>query len=411
MQQQAYQRFPTKTYDLFQKYALWIPALLFICTYILVYLKWEINISSGDAKAYIDGARRLLADIPLVDGRSKRSIGYELIIALNYWLKFGNTGVIISQVIINALATVAIYDLGRRLSGKATGILAASFYVANPDVVQWTFIMMTESIFTAGLILSCWAFYRIQMNPNSIWKLTLVAILWVYAAVIRANGWFMLPLFGMFLIIDLLNKRSFKLATYFFFILTLLGAFAIWGPFFVGVAQDNPARLTLGALANYYNFLINGVVISHSGAVMNHSIDTFIQMPIADIQAEPGLVSYLSYCLKHPYDSINLFLHRIFYATVYSRPDYSTMHNLIINSGIPLIYLFAFIGIIKKKREPVTRLILFIVVVQLLIISVTVVLYDIRFWVYVFPLITMYSAIGVIASIKLLFHNIHYIYL
>tara|TARA_Y100000031_G_C8174969_1_gene363622 strand:- start:29 stop:832 length:804 start_codon:yes stop_codon:yes gene_type:complete len=267
MQQQAYQRFPTKTYDLFQKYALWIPALLFICTYILVYLKWEINISSGDAKAYIDGARRLLADIPLVDGRSKRSIGYELIIALNYWLKFGNTGVIISQVIINALATVAIYDLGRRLSGKATGILAASFYVANPDVVQWTFIMMTESIFTAGLILSCWAFYRIQMNPNSIWKLTLVAILWVYAAVIRANGWFMLPLFGMFLIIDLLNKRSFKLATYFFFILTLLGAFAIWGPFFVGVAQDNPARLTLGALANYYNFLINGVVISHSGTL------------------------------------------------------------------------------------------------------------------------------------------------
>lgn len=411
MLQQANQRFTTKTYDCLQKHALWIPILLFFCTYVLMYLKLGIKIS-GDSQAYIEGAKRLLTGLPLIDIRSKRTIGYEIIVALNYGLKFGNIGVITSQVIINALATVALYDLGRRLYGRATGILAASLYVANPDVVQWTFIVMTDSVYTAGLILSCWAFYRIQMNPNSIFKLTLVAILWVYVAVIRPNGWFMLPLFVVLLIIDLMNKGSFKSVKYFLVLLIMLSALALWGPSFTGITQYNPAQQATVQQAAlpaayglwpvkdlYYHLLINGVVIFAYP-------ETYIKMPISEMNAEPGYISYLLYCVKHPFDSINLFLHRIFTSIIFSRPDYSTLHNAIINLGYPIIYLLALTGVIIKKHELLTWLMISIVVVQLIIIGLTLAHYDSRYWVYVIPLITMYSSIGVIASIKLLVDKI-----
>tara|TARA_B100000315_G_C14557195_1_gene578740 strand:+ start:185 stop:1399 length:1215 start_codon:yes stop_codon:yes gene_type:complete len=399
MLQQANQRFTKKMYECFHKYGLWIPVFLFCFTYILVYLKWGINITSGDATAYIEGARRLLADMPLIDWRSKRSIGYELIIALNYWLNFGNTGVIFFQVIINALAAVAIYDLCRGLSGKATGILAASFYVVYPDVVQWTYIVMTESVFTAGLILSCWAYYRIQMNSNSIWKQTLVIILWVYMSIIRPNGWFMLPLFGVLSAINLINKGKIKLANQFIIILTILTIIAHWGPYFAGVIQDNAAQMITSAFnAEYYDYLINGVV-------MLNAPDNNIQMPITEMNVEPSLISYLLYCIRYPFDSMNLFIHRIFHTTIFSSPYFSITHNKVINISIPILYILAFIGMINKKNEPVTTLILSIVVIQLVIISITVGWSGIRYWVYVLPLITMYSAIGVKVTVKLLFYK------
>jgi 4-amino-4-deoxy-L-arabinose transferase-like glycosyltransferase len=104
------------------------------------------------------------------------------------------------QALLGTATTYVVYCLARRLYGERTGVVAAAISAFYPSLLATTGLVLTETLFTFLLCLSCLAMARYLANGNAWWLVGFGATL-AFGALTRSVLWlFPVPLFVFLLV-------------------------------------------------------------------------------------------------------------------------------------------------------------------------------------------------------------------
>ena len=374
----------------------WVPIALFVTMCCLMAYVRGVHYG-GDTSRYIEGAERILAGEPLAL-RQNTYVGYILYVAALKGLGLGDLGIIVGQVVLSGLVTVALYDLGRRLSGPAAGVVAASLYAANPDIARFTFAILTDSLYTSSLVLMIYAFYQVQASGWTKW-VTVASVTGFATAIIRPNGWTVLPLYLFLLAFGLISRRGIQQAIRPIGMMVCATAVLLVLVFSTGLTEGNPLQIVLDDGWAERAHPASGMVIAGDPDLLARTPSSTIRMPAV---AGEGTETIFTYCINQVGACSRLFATRVWTLFAHTRSFYSFRHNLLILVTVPVIYFLASIGFIAHWRDPLSWLVLAIISVHAALVGYSFADWDGRFLTYFFPLITLYSAIGFIGLLTLM---------
>ena len=320
----------------------------------LAVIAWLGVRHGADTSRYGAGADDLLA------GRSFRGAGgwlyagFNALLAAARALGTGDVGVIAVQVAAAAVAAIAVYELGHRLAGPAAGTLAAAFVIADVDIARWHAYVLTDSLYISLVAITTWLAERaVGGRPRAYVVAVAVALC---AALIRPNGWVMLPIVGVY-----------------------------W-----------MARASLSARTKYA--LAGGVVLASVAAVLVVRQVTFAWDPAA-VAGNPELVPFSWLLSFRNAWSPGRMLSRVVSNLLHTRPRYSTAHNAAVLGPIALTYALAVLGFVRTRAKALAALMAAVILVHQIVVALTFVDPDGRYLLYVFPLFLVLAAVGV-ASLR-----------
>ena len=347
-----------------------MPVLLFVAMAAFMWTARGVH-HGGDTPRYVGGAERLLGGEPLL-GRDSAYVGYIAVVALFQTLGTSGAGIVAFQVFVSALCAIALFSMGRRVAGELAGVAAASLYAINVDLARFTFSILTDSLFTSGLLLSTYLTYRALAGDR---RGALPAAATALATgFFRPGGSFFVPIFGVALVFAILRDRS--LAWRGGAAVAVLVA-SVWlnlGPVRAVYSTEDPMQWLVG------------------GYVLIENEEYRMPMPPAG-----DSVSSIEYCANWPVACIRLVLRRVFVEFAHTRSFYSFRHNLLVWLSFPLLYALAIIGAWAARRHSLTLLSVAVVGLQMALTGLTLADWDGRLVLFVFPLITLYSGVGIAA--------------
>lgn len=346
----------------------WLPVLLFVAMSAFMWTARGVH-HGGDTPRYVGGAERLLSGEPLL-GRDSAYVGYIAVVALFQTLGADSAGIVGFQVFISALCAVALFSMGRRMAGELAGVAAASLYAVNVDLARFTFSILTDSLFTSGLLLSTYLAYR-TLDGDRRWALPAAATA-LATGFLRPGGSFFVPIFGVALAFALLRDRSLAWRAGAAVAVLVASVWLNLGPVRAVYSTEDPMQ-----------WLVGGYVL-----IENEEY----RMPMPPVGDS---VSSAEYCAEWPVACTRLVLRRVFVEFAHTRTFYSFRHNLMVWLTFPLLYAWAVIGAWATRRHALTWLSVAVVGLQTALTGLTLADWDGRLVLFVFPVITLYSGIGV----------------
>ena len=321
----------------------------------LALLAWFGVRHGGDTERYLASAADLLSGRPFRGQGGWVYIGYNSLLALSDAAGFRQAGVIGFQVIVAALATLALYDLGRQLRGPLTGVLAAGFFIVNYDIARWHVYVLTDSLYISLVVLTTWLVHR-AVGRGGAGHLAAAAVL-LFTALIRPNGWMLIPVAATYWIARSGLRRQVKLRIAFVVVVVCVsGVLTITATQFG--ANAPPVRSPLG-----------------------QEIDD-LQLPFATVLT-----------LRRALDP-RWVVAQLFIELVHVRRAFSVAHNALIIATLAIVYPLAVRGFMRSRDQPLSRLMAAVVVGHLLIVAVTFRDRDGRYLLYVLPLLAVFAASG-----------------
>ncbi len=351
-----------------------LPILLFVINCIVMWFVIGIH-QGGDTPFYFAGAKTLLEGAPLT-GTAIAYAGYMVFVAIHQFFGLGDLGIILSQVALGVLVTVALYDLGCRLAGESAGIIAASLYAVNADLARYHFYILSDSVFTSTLLLTAYAAYRASTSSRS-W-LVLAGLLSVALAFLRINGWLMMPAFLIFLVF--MNAPRLRLK--------------FWAASGVIVVVAAAGLVQTISLSGNRGGGIDRLLVQ--GEVVWGDPSSKIPMPPVGGLSGEGLSDAPRYCVRHLTSCVRLMGSRVLVALAHIRPSYPTMRNLAVVLSFPILYLLAAIGFFSRMPLPFTQLSLSLIALQLSMVGLIGADWSGRFLLTVVPLFSLYGGIGAV---------------
>jgi 4-amino-4-deoxy-L-arabinose transferase-like glycosyltransferase len=338
----------------------------------------------GDSSRYIVGGAAML-DGRLSDGPPGYR-GYEAVIALFDWLRLGLPGVVALQILAASCSLVALYSMGRRLFDERAGLASVAFHCANVDAARWHSYVLTDSLYTSGLVLTVWAAHR-AMHPSGGPRIAgarrygLAALALVATASVRPEGIVLVTVVIGYWITRALQSGTRRRVP--LLILVLVGTAGV-----AGLAADSAIRYGTG-LATDASLLRQGVVVyGYDGWRVRMASE-------AGPDARPG--GSASYVLRHPVAYMRLALARVGAEIAHVRPFHSTRHNTVIVLALIPVYGLGLAGTLRARDRSLARLIVAVIAGHLAIVAVTFADWDGRFLSHVLPLVTALAAAGVAA--------------
>src|SRR5262245_40403462 len=164
----------------------------------------------NDTDRYLEGAADLLA------GRSFRGpagwfyIGYNALVAITQALGSGPSGVLAVQILVAACAAAALFDLGREVRGRWAGVLAASVFIIDYDIARWHLYLLTDSLYISLVAIVTWAAHRAV--GRGIGAYLGASCLLLVTALMRPNGWVMIPIVAIYWTLRSERRGAFKTA-------------------------------------------------------------------------------------------------------------------------------------------------------------------------------------------------------
>lgn len=297
----------------------------------------------GDSSRYVDGAENLLQGVPL-QGTQIFYTGYIALVAFCQFIGIGLPGVVAAQILLAALACVALFDLGRNLHGRTAGLIAAGLFAANPDIARWHVFILTDSLYISLVILSVWCVHAAARRKGRWYVLAAFTLL--AAISVRPNGLFLMAAALVYLIAPAISRKTLLWLVIPGIILTLLCGAIIHLRFY----RSKPSDLTAGF-----------------GVVSARTLRSLSRAP-----------SHLAVELIH------------------ARPFYSLKHNLAVLATLPFLYLFALIGLKRHRERSLIRLVVIVIITHLLVVAATYADWsDGRYLLYILPLICLLSSCAI----------------
>ena len=160
----------------------------------------------NDSARYLEYAHGIAERGYFEPGHNLRYVLYPLFQSLWLWLGLGWPGIVAGQMAVSALATRAIYRGTRRLArgGRGAAALATLAFIAWPDIQQFNFFLLTESLFLSLVALSFGAFTKVRGGLPRDWALLLLVL--TLAALARPTG-FVVGLAAALAGLDALRRR------------------------------------------------------------------------------------------------------------------------------------------------------------------------------------------------------------
>lgn len=328
---------------------------------------------ASDSTRYTQGAQAILEGRPLV-GKQSSYLGYISVLAFIEQAGFSQNTILIVHLILNLVAAIAIYDLGRKLGGKMTGLLTAAIFLENPDIATWNIFILADSFYIFILIITVWSVSQAPEKKGLWYVVALVALF--EAALVRPNGWITLPVAGIYWIICL-DKSIVARALWISIALSifLLASFGV-PTFKKGIESEKPIRM-----------LLNGKIIWADD-------DWRLDMPREPGLKRAGWSGAIAYVTKHPFAVAKLATYRIATSLSHIRPQYLLRQNVHYAVMLTLLYALAVAGLLKSLANPLSYLLVMMISGHLLIIAMTFADTDGRFLLYYLPLICVFSGRG-----------------
>ncbi len=340
--------------------------------------------TGGDTGIYVDGARGWLAGQPL-SARQPSYAGYIAVVAMFEAVGAGLVGVVLFQIAVAAAAAVVVFRLGTALGGALAGMAAATMLALDLDTNRWHTFILTDSLYLSSLVLAVWLVHRAAsptpqaplLKPQA--ALPLAAFALLAAALIRPEGWFVVPAAAVYWVTRRASTRSQQWVGVGAVILASVLMVLVVGPRLSGnVDAVGPAQM-----------LRQGQTIwEYDGWRVDMPDDPRVA------GGEEGAAAAVGYAMRHPVATLTLMVARVGVHVAHVRPFYSLAHNLAILVWLLPVYSLAGYGAWVLRRHMLTRWCAVVIATQTLVVALTHADWDGRYLAHVLPLVYPFAGCG-----------------
>ena len=299
---------------------------------------------------------------------------------------------LIFQSVISGIAVVALYRVAERIFNNAfAGLLAGTIFLVWIDNIHWNVAVMTESLFCSFI---CFILYQLVYAPSTPKSFFLLIISSVITFFIRPTGIVVIVGVIAFLVqyhwAYVVRKPFLKIIILFSVITSsLIGAYLMF------LHWDFTGQYEKGNIVTYMDG-ING----------NSFYDARLQVDTQGVKFAPAN--------EHPIYKIVFFIFhnpghfsraaglKVWYLVSAVRPYYSTAHNVYSLVWVSLIYFASYLGWKRMSNNAVKAFILVVILVNCLLIGISTVDWDNRFYIPMEPGIVVLSAGGFVYLFKLI---------
>jgi len=331
--------------------------------------------AGGDTPRYVEGAANL-GHRPL-EGMQRLFPGYIALLAASTAAGFGAGGVVALQIVMAAVATVLLYELGRRVAYPSVGIIAAGLFVLNVDIARWHAYILTDSLYISLVVVAAYAIHIASERGG--WRYAAAAAALVAAALVRPHGRLLAIAAAVYWVARRPSHASRAVAVA--AAVALIGAAAITARGALRAEAESPGR-----------WLGEGVVIwADPESRLPMPGETGALTAAGATSAAP-----LAYAVRHPLATSRLAASRIGLELLHARRFYSTAHNAAVVVTLGPTYVLAVLGFLRLRDRPLAWLLAGIAGLHFLMVAATFADWDGRFLLYVLPLLDLFAAAGLL---------------
>ncbi len=329
----------------------------------------------GDSVRYYQAAEIILSG-SWPGGKAASYLGYNLFVTPFLALGLNRFTIGLSQVLLTALAALCLYKTGERIFSKRVGLVATLLYVAYPDIHYWSFIILSESLYTSMMIVSLF----LLVTRESRLQLVMALIAIVFTCTIRPHGVGFAMAIVFYFVYRLWEQRNTAILVF----LALTSALAL------PVAWTVVGEMAGYDLVAYYT---DGTVVWHFDRL---SLAVPREAQVAVMEVEHPIAKILALVIASPSYFLQLMGAKLFYCFLHIRPYFSMVHNAMSLLFLIPTYIFALWSLVHVPARQCSDkvLLIAIVVTQALIVSVTYADWDGRFIIPILPPILLLAAAG-----------------
>lgn len=298
----------------------------------------------------------------------------------------------IFQSLVSLLATFALYKVAQTIykSDKA-GLCAALIFLLWWDNIQWNTALLTESI---ACSLTCFLFYRLTVFDRTM-RHTLIIILILSACLLtRPTG-----IISVVATICFFLHRNWPTLA-----LKPILKYAVLLVLFFSLAAGAFAMFSIWDFSEQY---VRGNIITYMDSV--EGMPSYFEslrlstegLSMPDTSHGPPL-KILEFIYLNPVHFLKAGALKIFYLVLGIRPYYSSFHNFMLAGFVIAIYTMSFIGYTKIARKDIRLFIVVTIVINCLLVGISTVDWDNRFYIPMESAIVILAAGGATQSITLL---------
>ncbi|HZR25939.1 MAG TPA: glycosyltransferase family 39 protein [Vicinamibacterales bacterium] len=331
----------------------------------------------GDTVRYVEGAGNLLSGRPL-EGMQALFPGYIALVAASAKLGAGTLGVVVVQIAVAALATLALFRIGRRLSNVACGTIAALLFALNVDLARWHLFVLTDSLYISLVIIATYAAHEAAERGG--WRYVAASVLVLVAATLRPHGRVLIVSAALYWIARRPTLRRDAVVAYAAAAILLI-ALAVTTGATLRAEAETPGR-----------WLGNGVVIwSDTASQLSMPHDAVVDPAAAGATS----TAPLRYAARHPIATLRLAVTRVSVELWHARRFYSRAHNAAVVALLGVTYACAVVGFLRRRHQPIAWLMAIVVASHLAFVAATFADWDGRFVLYVLPLIDVFAGAAI----------------
>jgi len=288
-------------------------------------------------------------------------VGYNGLVAIAEAAGIGHVGVVVVQILVAACATMALYDLARQLGGRLAGVLAALFFIADYDIARWHLYVLTDSLYISLVVIVTWAAHRAVGRGVSAYLAASGVLL--LTALIRPNGWVMVPIVGIMWIVRSRMQRTARIAAAATVVIVCGGGAAAFAA--VQFGQETPSTRELVA----------------KGQVNRQ------RLPFARVMT-----------LRDRLDPARMPM-RLLSELGHIQPEFSSRHKIMIVAVLAVVYPLAILGFVRSRGQPIARFMAAIVACHFMVVAITFSDRDGRYLLYVFSFLVAFAARGAVGTV------------
>ena len=356
-----------------QRVPLWAALLVFVFVNAAQVIVSGVR-TGGDSGMYLDGARALAAGQPL-SVRQPSYAAYIAFLALVQSTGAGMIGVVAAQVAAACGAVLVVGRIAADMAGRPAALVAMLMFAIDVETNRWHAFILSDSLFLSLLVVSVWLVYRAL--PLRAGAVALALVVMVAAALVRPEGWFLVPAALVFWIGYGISRPATRVAAAAVLIVAA-------GVLAVLVAPRLSGNLTAVGPAD----------MLHRGQTIWDYDGWRIAMP-ADAVFEDGHASSadaIVYAWRHPLSTAALMAARVGVHFAHVRPFFSAAHNAVVLAWLMPVYALAAWGFWTWCHRPLCRWCAAAVATQTLVVALTHADWDGRYLAHVLPL--MYPLAG-----------------
>jgi hypothetical protein len=241
-------------------------------------------------------------------------------------------------------------------------VLAAAFFVVDYDIARRHLYVQTDSLYISLVVIVTWAAHRAVGRGTRAYLAASGLVLLI--ALIRPNGWVMVPIVAIYWIARSTLHRTARIAAAAAVVIVCGGSAAAFAAIQFG--RETPSRRELVA----------------RGQQVNPQRLPFARVMTIRGRLDPSMM---------PVRVVNELWH--------IQPGFTLGHKIMVVAVLAMVYPLAILGFVRSRGQPLAQFMAAIVACHLLVVAITFDDKDGRYLLYFFPFLVVFAACGAAGTV------------